>query len=104
MNGCDLITDYEKYFNRLETMSLEIATSIQLIQLQLLQKSTSNVKANVDQRVMIWKGTSSKSTSDIYVHKSKQTVNQEIYLKGCIDKKTIAPNIIRMAIICSGLV
>ena len=36
--------------NWLETMSLKIATSIQLIQLQLLQKSTSNVKPNLKQR------------------------------------------------------
>ena len=46
-NGCDLIMDDEKYF---ETMSLEIATSIQLTQLQLLQKSTVNVKTNLKQR------------------------------------------------------
>ena len=47
LNGCDLIMDDEKY---LETMSLEIATSIQLTQLQLLQKSNSNVKPNLKQR------------------------------------------------------
>ena len=46
-NGCDLIMDDEKY---LETMSLEIATSIQLTQLQLLQKSSSIVKPNMKQR------------------------------------------------------
>ena len=37
-------------------------------------------------------GMSSKGTSDIYVHKSKQAVNQEIYLKECIDKR-LSPKI-----------
>ena len=32
---------------------------------------------------------SSKGTSDTYVHKSKQVVNQETYLKGCIDKRLL---------------
>ena len=66
-------------------MSLKIATSIQLIQLQLFQKSTSNVKA----KVMIWMVMSSKGVSDIYVHKSKQAVNQETYVKECIDKRLL---------------
>ena len=58
-------------------MFLEIATSIQLIRLQLLQKSTSNVKPEV----MMWMGMFSKDASD---HKSKQAVNQETYLKECM--------------------
>ena len=33
---------------------------------------------------------SSKSTSDIYVHKSIQAVNQETYLKECINKGLLA--------------
>ena len=44
-----------------------------MILLQLLQKSSSNVKP----KTMIWMGMSSKRASDIYVHKSKQAVNQE---------------------------
>ena len=57
--------------NGLETTtSLEIATSIQLVQLQILQKSSFNVKP----KMMIWMGMSSKGFSD---RKSKQTVNQE---------------------------
>ena len=53
------------------TTSLEIATSIQPIELQILQKSSSNVKP----KMMIWMGMFSKGASDL---KSKQTVNQEI--------------------------
>ena len=68
--------------NSLEATSLKIDTSIQLIQLQFLQKSTSNVKT----KVMIWMGMSSKGASD---HKSKQALNQETYLKECIDKRLL---------------
>ena len=50
---------------------------------------------------MIWMGISSKGTSDIYVHKSIQVLNQETYLKECINKRLLS-NIIRMEIICFG--
>ena len=35
---------------------------------------------------MIWMGMSSKGTSD---HQSKQAVNQEIYLKECINERLL---------------
>ena len=38
---------------------------------------------------MISMGMSSKGTSDIYVHKSIQAVNQETYLKECINKRLL---------------
>ena len=38
---------------------------------------------------MIWMGMSSKGTSDIYVHKGIQALNQETYLKECIDKRLL---------------
>ena len=38
---------------------------------------------------MIWMGMSSKGASDTYVHKSKQAVNQETYLKEYIDKRLL---------------
>ena len=39
---------------------------------------------------MIWMGISSKGTSNMYVHKSEQAVNQETYLKECIDKRLLS--------------
>ena len=36
---------------------------------------------------MIWMAVSAKGTSDIYVRKSIQALNQETYLKECIDKR-----------------
>ena len=38
---------------------------------------------------MIWMTISSKDASVIYVHKSKQAVNQETYLKECIDRRLL---------------
>ena len=38
---------------------------------------------------MIWMAMSSTGTSDIYVHKSIQAVNQETYLKECIIKRLL---------------
>ena len=46
------------------------------------KKSSSNIKA----KMMIWMDMSSKAASD---HKSKQAVNQETYLKECIDKRLL---------------
>ena len=46
-------------------------------------------KTKFEAKVMIWMGMSSKGTSDIYVHKSIQAVNQETYLKECINKRLL---------------
>ena len=46
-------------------------------------------KTKFEPKTMIWMGMSSKGTSNIYVHNSKQAVNQEIYLKRCIDKRLL---------------
>ena len=46
-------------------------------------------KTKFEPKMMVWRGISSKGTSDIYVHKSKQTVNQETYLKECIVKRSL---------------
>ena len=94
--------------NWLETTSLETATSIQLSQLQLLQKSSSNVKPNLNQRWWFgWPCLPKVLLISNYVHKSKQAVNQETYLKECINKglfSHLLSNIIRMEIICFGLI
>ena len=47
---------------------------------------------------MIWMSISSKGASG---HQNKQAVNQETYLKECIDKRLL-PFIVRMEIICFG--
>ena len=46
-------------------------------------------KTKFEAKVMIWMDMSSKGTPDIYVHKSIQAVNQETYLKECINKRLL---------------
>ena len=54
-----------------------------------LSKVNFQCKTKFEPMMMIWMGISSKGTSDNYVHKSKQAVNQETYLKECIDKRLL---------------
>ena len=46
-------------------------------------------KTEYEAKAMIWMSMSSKGTSDIYVYKSIQAVNQETYLKECINKRLL---------------
>ena len=47
-------------------------------------------KTKFEPKMMIWMVMSSKGTSDTYVHKSRQAVNQETYLKECINKRLLS--------------
>ena len=89
LNGCDLIMDDEKYFklngnnvigNRY-FYSTDPATAPPKVKFQC--------KTKFEAKVMIWMVMSSKGTSDIYVHKSIQAVNQETYLKEYINKRLL---------------
>ena len=88
-NGCDLIMDDEKYFKLTGNnvignryfYSTDLATAPPKVNLQC--------KTKFEAKVMIWMGMSSKGTSDLYVHKSIQDVNQETYLKECINKRLL---------------
>ena len=76
-NGCDLIMDDEKYFKLTGNnvvgnhyfYSTDVATGLTKVKFQC--------KTKLEAKMMIWMGMSFKGTSDIYVHKSKQAVNQE---------------------------
>ena len=46
-------------------------------------------KTKFEAKMMIWMTMFSKGTSDIYVHKSIQAVNQQTYLKECINKRLL---------------
>ena len=90
LNGCDLIMDDEKYFKLTGNnvignryfYSTDPATAPPKVKFQC--------KTKFEAKVMIWMAISSKGTSDIRVHKSVQAVNQETYLKECIDKRPLA--------------
>ena len=88
-NANDLIMDDEKYFKLTGNnvignryfYSIDPATAPPKVKFQC--------KTKFEAKVMIWMGMSSKGTSDIYVHKSIQAVNQETYLKECINKRLL---------------
>ena len=46
-------------------------------------------KTKFEPKMMIRMDKSSKGTSDIYVHQSKQAIDQETYLKECIDRRLL---------------
>ena len=83
MNDRDLTREDEEYIKLIGNNVIGNRYLYQLIQLQLLQKSSSNVKA----KMLIWTRMAPKGTSD---HKSKQAVNQETYLKEYIDKRLLS--------------
>lgn len=89
LNGCDLIIDDEKYFklsgdnvvgNRC-FYSTDPDTAPPSVKFQKKKK--------FEPKVMIWMAMSSKGVSNIYVHKSKQGVNQGTYLNECINKRLL---------------
>ena len=100
LSGCDLIMNEKKYFKltgnkvvrNLYFYSTDPTTT---------PKVKFQCKTKFEPKIMIKIVMSSKDSSNIYVHKSKQAVNQGTYLKEYIDKRLL-PNIIRMEIICFG--
>lgn len=89
LNGYDLIIDDEKYFklsgnnvigNRY-FYSTDPSTAPPNIKFQQQTK--------FEQKVMIWMAISSKGISNVYIHQSKQGVNQDIYLKECINRRLL---------------
>ena len=89
LNDCDLIMDDKKYF--------KLAGNDIFLNLCFYSTDSAAVRPKVnfqcetkfEPKMMIWIAISSKSISDIYVHKSKPAVNQEAYLKECIDKRQL---------------
>ena len=104
LNGCDLIMDDEKYF---KLTGNNVIGNCYFYSTDLLHKVKFQCKTKFEAKVMIWMGMSSKDTSDIYVHKSIQAVNQETYSSKNVSIKDychLLPNIIPMEIICFGLI
>jgi len=89
LRGCDLILDDEKYFkltgdnvnsNRL-FYSTDPATAPTDIKFRKKKK--------FEPKLMVWMAMSSKGVSNMYVHKSKQAVNEDTYLNECINKRLL---------------
>ena len=81
LNGCDLIMDDEKYFK------LTGNNVIGNLYFYSTDPATAPPKVNFQCKTKFWMA---KGTSNIYVHKSIQAVNQETYLKECINKRLLS--------------
>ena len=76
LNGCDLIMDDEKYFKLTGNNVIGNRYFYSTDPAIAPPKVKFQCKTKFEAKVM---GMSSKGTSDIYVHKSMQAVNQETY-------------------------
>lgn len=89
LNGYDLIIDDEKYFK----LSGDNVLGNRFFYSTDPSTTPSNVKfikkKKFDSKVMIWMAISSRGVSNVYVHRSKQGVRQETYLKECIKKRLL---------------
>ncbi|CAF3430258.1 unnamed protein product [Rotaria socialis] len=90
LNGCDLILDDEKYFK----LSGNNVCGNRYFYSTDPSSAPPNIKfqgkKKFEPKVMIWMACSSKGISDIYVHRSKQAIDQHTYLKECINKRLLA--------------
>ena len=89
MNECDLIMDDEKCFKLTGNNVIGNCYFYSTDPATAPPKVNFQCKTKFEAKVMIWMVISSKGTSDIYVHKSIQDVNQETYLKECINKRLL---------------
>ena len=89
LNECDLIMDDEKYFKLIGNRVIGNSCFYSIDSSTAPPKVKFQCKTKFEAKVMIWMAMSSKGTSDIYVYKSIQLVNQETYLKECINKRVL---------------
>ena len=89
LNGCDLIMDDEKYLKLTGNNVVGNSCFYSTDPATAPSKVKFQCKTKFEPKMMIRMDNSSKGTSDIYVHKSIQTVNKETYLKECINKRPL---------------
>ena len=89
LNGCDLVMDDGKYFKLTGNNVTGNRYFYSTDSAAAPSKVKFQCKTKFEAKVMIWMVMSSKGTSDVYVHKSIQAVNQETYLKECINKRLL---------------
>ena len=87
LNGYDLIMDDEKYLKLTGNNVIGNRYFYSTDPATALTKVKFQCKTKFEVKVMIWMAMSFKGTSNIYVHKSIQAVDQETYLKECINKR-----------------
>ena len=82
----DLFTDDEKYFKLTENNVVGNLYFYSTDPATASVKVIFECKSKFEPKMMIWMGMSSKGASN---HESRQTINQETYLKECIDKRLL---------------
>ena len=90
LNTCDLIMDDERYFKLTGNNVVGNCYFFSTDPARAPPKVNFQCKTKFEPNMMNWMGMYSPDASDIYVHKSKQAVNQGTYLKECIDKRPLA--------------
>ena len=89
LNDYDLIIDDEKYFK----LSAENVLGNRYYYSTDPSSAPPNIRfqqhIKFEPKVMVWMAISSKGASNVYVHQSKQAVDQQIYLKECIDRRLL---------------
>ncbi|CAF2108275.1 unnamed protein product, partial [Rotaria magnacalcarata] len=89
LRGDDLILDDEKYF----TLSGNNVSGNRYFYSTNPTTTPADIKfqkkRKFEPKIMIWMAMSSKGVSSVYVHKSKQGIRQETYLKECINKRLL---------------
>ena len=86
LNGCDLIMGDGKYFKLTGNNVVGNRYFHSTDPVTAPPKVNFQYKTKFEPTMMIWMGMSSKGASD---HKSRQAVNQETYLKECINKRLL---------------
>ena len=87
--GCDLILDDEKFF----TLTGDKMIGNRFFYSTDPTGAAADIKfrgrKKFELKIRVWMAISSKSVSDMYVHKSKQTIRQNTYLNQCINKRLL---------------
>ena len=89
LNGCDIVLDDEKYFSlsddNVQCNQRHCTTYPSTISSDVKYKKNKKCAP----KLLLWMAMSSKGTSNIYVHKSKQAITSKIYLNECINARLL---------------
>ena len=102
LNACDLMMNDGKYLKLTGNSVVGNRYFYSTDPATAPTKVNFQCKTKFESKMIIWMDMSSKGTSDIKVHQSKQAVNQETYLKECINKRLLSQISFEWNFICFG--
>ena len=89
LNGCDIALDDEKYFG-LSGDNVQCNKRYYSTDPSTTPSDVKFIKKKkYSPKILVWMAMSSKGVSNVYVHKSRQAVSTDIYLKECINKRLL---------------